>query len=197
MMSEYSYVEKPLLDQLRALGWEVIDQNGSVPTDPAASRRASFREVALREEFRTAVRSLNRLDDGRSWLTERQRDDLFDEVTEHPGKSLLEANEAAFKSLLKITADVNELTGEQDAEVRLVDFADPTRNRFLAISQFRIDTSGQVKPFIIPDIVLFVNGLPLVVIEAKDANLFMANPMHEAFEQLMPYTAVASIIPAG
>ena len=44
-MSEYLHVEKPFLDQLAALGWEVIDQGcGVVPTDPEKSLRTSFRQ---------------------------------------------------------------------------------------------------------------------------------------------------------
>ena len=72
--------------------------------------------------------------------------------------------------------------------VKLIDFEHPERNHFLAINQFRIDTPGAGKGFIIPDIVLFVNGLPLVVVECKDANEFTANPMDEAFQQLMRYS---------
>jgi type I restriction enzyme R subunit len=48
-MSEYSFVEKPFLDQLAALGWTVIDQGPGIPTEPAKSLRTSFREVSLRE----------------------------------------------------------------------------------------------------------------------------------------------------
>ena len=71
--------------------------------------------------------------------------------------------------------------------MRLIDFDDPERNRFHAINQFRVDTPGRVRPFIIPDIVLFVNGLPLVVIEAKIGSATAADPMHEAFTQLARY----------
>jgi hypothetical protein len=49
--------------------------------------------------------------------------------------------------------------------------------------QFRIDTPGCVKDCIIPDNVLFVNGMPLVVVEAKLASATEANPMYEAFVQ--------------
>ena len=84
--------------------------------------------------------------------------------------------------------DENELTGEEDPDVRLIDFHHPERNHFLAINQFRIDTPGGTKGCIIPDIVLFVNGMPLVVVECKDANQVQANPMYEAWRQLMRYT---------
>ena len=105
-----------------------------------------------------------------------------------PGKrSLLEANEAVQKLLFKAQVDRNEVTGEQDPTVRLIDFDNPERNCFHAINQFRVDTPGRVRPFIIPDIVLFVNGLPLVVIEAKIGSATTADPMHEAFTQLARY----------
>jgi type I restriction enzyme, R subunit len=83
--------------------------------------------------------------------------------------------------------DANELTGEADPVVKLIDLAHPERNMFHAINQFRVDTPGCVKNFIIPDIVLFVNGIPLVVVEAKIGDANTANPIHEAFVQLLRY----------
>ncbi len=72
--------------------------------------------------------------------------------------------------------------------MRLIDFQYPDRNQFHAINQFRINTPGRVKDFIIPDIVLFVNGIPMVVIECKDATEFTANPMYEAYLQIQRYS---------
>jgi hypothetical protein len=63
-----------------------------------------------------------------------------------------------------------------DSVVQLIDFAHPERNVFHAINQFRIDTPGCLKASIIPDIVLFVNGIPLVVVEAKIDDPNTANP---------------------
>jgi type I restriction enzyme, R subunit len=80
-MSEYFHVEKPFLDQLATLCWAVIDQgHGLIPSDPSASLRVSFREWLLPEVFRTSVRSLNLTSDGRAWLTDRQLDDLRDQI---------------------------------------------------------------------------------------------------------------------
>lgn len=186
-MSEYLHVEKPFLDQLRSLGWTVIDQGQGVPGDPAASLRTHFREWLLPDIFRTSVRTINRTLDGREWLTARQLEDLRDQLLRQPNRSLLEANEAVHALFLKAQVDVNELTGEPDPVVSLIDFVHPERNTFHAINQFRIDTPGCVKECIIPDIVLFVNGIPLVVIEAKIGDATTANPMHAAFEQLLRY----------
>jgi type I restriction enzyme R subunit len=187
-MSEYFHVEKPFLDQLASLGWTVIDQgHGIIPCEPTASLRKSFREWLLPELFRTSVRSLNRTADSRPWLTDRQLDDLRDQIIRQPSRTLLEANEAVQALFLKAQVDVNELTGEADPVVQLIDFAHPERNVFHAINQFRIDTPGCVKSCIIPDIVLFVNGIPLVVVEAKIGDPNTANPLHAAFEQLLRY----------
>ena len=187
-MSEYQNVEKPLLDQLAALDWQVIDQGPAFPSDPTKSLRPNFREVTLQDRFNQAVRSLNLTDDGQEWLTDKQLDELHDQLLHHPGASLLEANEAVLKLLYRAQVDQNEVTGEEYPNVKLIDFEHPGRNDFLAINQFRIDTPGGVKSCIIPDIVLFVNGLPLVVIECKDATHVQANPMEEAFKQLMRYS---------
>jgi type I restriction enzyme R subunit len=187
-VSEYSFVEKPFLDQLNALGWTVIDQGPGIPTDPTKSLRASFREVTLRDVFNQAVRAINTTADGRTWLTTKQLDELHDNLFSHSGRSLIENNEAVLKLLFRSQVDTNELTGEQYPNVKLIDFEHPERNRFHAINQFRTETPGATKGFIIPDIVLFVNGLPLVVIECKEANLFTSNPMFEAFQQLMRYS---------
>jgi type I restriction enzyme R subunit len=187
-MSEYLHVERPFLDQLGALGWTVVDQgHGIIPSEPAASLRVSFREWLLPEVFRNAVRGINRSAGGQEWLTERQLEDLRDQLIRHPSRTLLEANEAVQRLLFKTQVDVNEVTGEPDPVVQLIDFAHPERNVFHAINQFRIDTPGCVKNCIIPDIVLFVNGIPLMVVEAKIGDPNTANPIYEAFVQLLRY----------
>ncbi len=207
-MSEYTNVERPFLDKLRQLGWEVIDHNESVssysqltenvaaekshpyitgiPQDPSISLRSSFREIILEQEFRKSLKRINLTENGRTWLTEKQIDDVLREITTHPGVGLLEANQTVFKLLTQnTTVGVNELTGEQSPLVRFIDFRHPERNSFIAINQFRIDTPGASRSAIIPDIVLFVNGLPFVVIECKDKDV--AEPLSNAFIQINRY----------
>ncbi len=186
-MSEYTEVERPFLQQLAELGWTVIDQGTGVPQQATPSLRGNFRQWLLPEVFDSAVRAINRTDDGREWLTDRQLEDLRSQLLRHPNHTLLEANEAVQAMLFKAQTDSNELTGESDPVVRLIDFHNPANNQFHAINQFRIDTPGCVKAFIIPDIVLFVNGIPLVVVECKKGSETCANPMQEAFVQLQRY----------
>ena len=186
-MSEYTEVEQPFLEQLSELGWHIIDQGQEIPSDPARSHRASFRQWLLPEVFTQAVAAINPSANGGTWLTHKQLLDLQEQVLRQPGRTLLEANEAVQKLLFKAQVDTNEETGEQDPVARLIDFDTPENNHFLAINQFRIDTPGCVKQFIIPDIVLFVNGLPLAVVECKKGGPTCANPMAEAYVQLQRY----------
>ena len=187
-MSEYNIVEKPFLDQLDALGWEVIDQGTVIPHDPSKSLRNSFMEVTLEDTFKAAVKRLNTTDDGQFWLTDKQLNELHVEITSQSGTNLHVINEKVLNLLYRIQVDKNELTGEEEPNVSLIDFKSPNNNSYHAINQFRIDTPSGVKSFVIPDIVLFVNGLPLVVVECKDIALAEANPMAEAFKQLMRYS---------
>ncbi len=186
-MSEYKEVEHPFLKQLATLGWSIIDQGQGIPEAPGKSLRRSFREWLLPDVFFKAVSAINTTAAGEEWLTEKQLHDLHDQILRQPNRTLLEANEAIQKLLFKTQVDVNEITGEQDPIVKLIDFAHPQNNQFHAINQFRIDTPGCVKQFIIPDIVLFVNGIPLAVVECKKGGPTCANPMLEAFEQLQRY----------
>ena len=142
-MSEYDFVEKPFLDQLAALGWQVIDQGPAFPTDPAKSFRKSFREVVLRDIFQQSVRAINLTEDGCPWLIDKQLEELYEQITIQPGNSLLEANENALKLLYRTQVDVNELTGEQYPNVKLIDFRRPERNHFLAIEPIPYRYAGR------------------------------------------------------
>lgn len=186
-MPEYINVEKPFLEKLRALGWRVIDQGIGIPQEPQISFRESFRQVILPEVFKQSIRRINLTEDHQEWLTDKQLDEILFEIQNFRGKGLHEANKAIHGMLLKgISVGINELSGELDPTVRLVDFKNPATNSFIAINQFRVNTPGSTKQMIIPDIVLFLNGLPVVVVEAKDFDV--AEPLSEACEQIRSYS---------
>lgn len=186
-MAEYINVERPFLAKLAQLNWQVIDQGQGIPQNPAKSLRTGFRQVVLTDTFKQTVRRINRTAAGATWLTDKQLEDLLGELTDSGNLPLHEANKRVHQLLLKkAKVEENELTGEQDVMVKLIDFDNWDNNSFIAINQFRIDTPQSVKKMIIPDIVLFVNGLPLVVVEAKD--LEVSNPLSEAEKQIRKYS---------
>ena len=183
-MSEYQFIEKPLLTQLSSMGWDVHDLGSGIPSDPATSFRSSFREVVLAEQFKSAVARINAMEDGTEWLTPEQLDGLLEDFTDFGTDKLLSANQEFLERLYKWQVDKNELTGESSPVVKVIDFDNWENNTFTAINQFRIDTPGHTKGHVRPDIVLFVNGLPLVVIECKELSSNCTNPMFEGVDQL-------------
>lgn len=86
-MSEYSEVEQLFLQQLAALGWTVIDQGTGIPQDAGPSLRGNFRQWLLPEVFDTAVRAINRTNDGSAWLTDRQLEDLRGQLLRQPNRT--------------------------------------------------------------------------------------------------------------
>lgn len=186
-MSEYTNVEKPFLKKLIHLGWEpVVDQGEGIPQDSKPSFRKNFKEVVLEDIFKSSVRKLNLTEDGKEWLTDKQLDYLLRELTINTNANLHEANKTIHNLLLRgSSVDKNEITGRINPPVKFIDFKNPLNNSFVAVNQFRIDTPNTAKGHIRPDIVLFVNGLPLVVIEAKDEEY--SEPLSEAFIQIRRY----------
>lgn len=179
-MSEYTNVERPFLDKLREIGWTVIDKgNGGIPQDPAESMRNSFDEIVLKEEFYRMLSVLN------PWITTEQKDYCYEKITDNHG-ALIDVNRTIYKLLLEgiHLRTPNEQTGEENPTAKIINFDRYQQNSFIAINQFRVNTHN-IKPFIIPDIVCFVNGLPLVVIECKDEDV--SEPMSEAFTQIQRY----------
>lgn len=180
---ELNRVETPFLDQLRTLGWsdglnEVIALKLS--QSPAESYRDSFKEVVLMPKLREALMRIN------PWLTPQQLDEVVTRMTNFSTGKLIENNRTVLEMLLEgTTVDRNELTGETSPKVRYIDFKDISNNALTAISQFKVAIPG-TDHHIIPDIVLFINGLPIGVVECKSPKIIDAIP--EAIDQLMRYS---------
>lgn len=185
---ERDRVELPFIAQLKGLGWTYLEGD---TLDPRRTERTTFREVLLKDRLREALRKLNPDAAGAPWLDDARIEQAIHEL-EHPlgGLRLMEANEKATDLLLGGTAVAgdSERGHAGDQPVRFIDFAEPERNDFLVVNQFRVAPLASVgdRGHIIPDIVLFVNGIPLVVIECKSP--FVTNPTDEAIEQLLRYT---------
>lgn len=177
-LDEYSHVEKPFLEQLAGLGWDVLELQ--MQQQPEQSFRTTFSEVVLKPKLREALVKIN------PFLTDAQVDELERKITTFQKNSLLENNQQVLHYLLEnTTVSKNEQTGELSPTVRFIDFEKLENNNFIAISQFKVVVTG-TDHHIIPDMVLFVNGLPLVVVEAKSSKV--KEPIPEAIDQLMRYS---------
>ncbi|ARA92864.1 restriction endonuclease subunit R [Rhodothermaceae bacterium RA] len=175
--NERQSVELPLLKQLKDLGWTVLDLE--MQQDPADSYRTDFTQVVLEPRLRQALARIN------PWLEEDQIDELVRRITPGTG-SLLENNQHVLDLLLKGSpVDRNRQTGEQSPTAYYIDFDDQNKNDFLAVCQFKVRILGTEK-HIIPDVVCFINGLPVVVIECKSPKA--KEPIPEAIDQLLRYS---------
>lgn len=143
------------------------------------SKEREYTEVVLQQRLKNAIDKLN------PEIPADAREEAFKKALRTTTISLFENNQA-FHRMLTEGIDVKFGIGEGKAKtdkVWLVDFSNPTNNEFLAINQFTIIENHNNKR---PDIVLFVNGLPLVVIELKNAIDENADTK-AAFNQLQTY----------
>ena len=120
------------------------------------------------------------------WLEDDQVEEVVKQFTaSFPSTGLLENNKHLFQLLLENTSvSENRQSGEKSPTVRFADFATHDNNRFIAVCQFKVRVLG-TEHHIIPDVVLFLNGLPVVVIECKSPKVKDAIP--EAIDQLLRY----------
>lgn len=152
-------VEQALLEQLRRLGYSVVSDNTTGP-DGSAPERESHDVVVLHQRLADAVTRLN------PQLPPEAREDAIRKLTQNDLPNLLEENRRIHTLLtegvdVEYYADDGVLTA---GKVWLLDFDRPENNDWLAVQQFVV-ISGQTRRR--PDVVLFVNGLPLAVIELK------------------------------
>lgn len=181
---EWELVEEPLLRQLESLGWETIVWGQHSADDQLD--RASERDVLLERRFATALFNINLgTSDSTTWLdSARVKAAIAELKAVAHGTRLLEANQQSTELLLSGVSvpGLPDWDGGRDQTIDFIDGNNWAANDFLAISQFpvmRPGTSDRIKP----DVILFVNGIPLVVIEAKAPD----KEITAAIEQLRRY----------
>ena len=172
---ERQLVEAPALEQLKGLGWLHIDGTTLVPG--TSNHRSSLKDVVLTPNLEQAIKRIN------PWISEDNLRKVVREVTLIPPSTLMEANQWFWERLTQyFSVDQDLGSGRRGQTLKLIDFDNPENNEFLCVDQFKIQGPSQN---IIPDILLFVNGLPLGVIECKAP--FVTDPMAEGINQLRRY----------
>ena len=175
-----STVEAIALDWLVSLGWTVLPGPDIAPETPGAER-TDYGEVVLQGRLRSALARLN------PDLPTSELEDASRRLT-RPAGATLEARNRDFHRMLVAGVTVEYLDRDgriRGAQVRVLDFDEPDANDWLAVNQFTVVENRHERR---PDIVLFVNGLPLAVVELK-------NPVDEdatvwsALQQLQTYKA--------
>src|ERR1700761_6639888 len=179
-----SHIETFAIETLRNLGWQHI-HGVTIAPGGEQEQRESFEQVVLANRLRKAVDILN------PSIPSAAREQAVQKTLKIYNPDLLARNEAFHQMLVEKIKVPYQLDGfERSHEVALIDFSDTLNNEFLAVSQYTIVEKGQNKR---PDIILFVNGLPLVDIELKNASSESAT-LQKAFDQLQTYkSAIPSL----
>ena len=174
-----SVVEQAALDWFRALGYDVVG-GPDMPPGPHALRE-SYADTFFPSVMRGALARLN------PHLPAEALDDAFRKLARPEGSSP-EARNRAFHRLAVdgVTVEYRGAGGSiRGAPVRMFDFEQPSNNDWLVVNQFTVVESNHERR---PDIVLFVNGLPLAVIELKNPADEDAT-LRSAWQQLRTYQA--------
>ncbi len=191
-----SEIEIFSLDELKDLGFSYIPGPSIAPDgetvqgfrvgEPASpyggpEKRATYGDVVLKHTLEQAIHRLNPA------VPETARQEALKATLSVFSPQLIDANEAFQKMLAEgVPVTVRKDGQERGERVWLVDFQNPENNVFYAINQFTVIERNQNKR---PDVLLFVNGLPLVVIELKNPADKHAT-IRKAYDQIQTYKTV-------
>ena len=181
-LNEINHAEDPALRLLERLGWSYV------PREALASERGDEREVLLKGRLSRALLRLN------EWMTDEQAQRVIFDL-ERIDAFGMARNQAVHEYLtygMPLTVDTP--LGRETPDVRFFDFDDPRGglNEFVVTTQLRVRRGNERgslendERMVIPDLVLFVNGIPLVVMEAKSPSLLDVWK-HTAVRQLRRY----------
>ncbi|MFR3557846.1 MAG: type I restriction endonuclease [Paraclostridium sordellii] len=181
--NEDTLVEKPAIEYLVHLGYLYIDGKNLIPEN---NERDSLSEVILSKRMKESLKKLNPL----------LSDDSINKVIrnlqrpENLGSGLLEINEKIYDYIVNLQLTVDEIIDgkKEKLTVKLIDFDNIENNDFIVANQFVVKGEQET---IRPDIVIFINGMPIAVIECKspfkDGNSDENVGKYDGFEQLRRY----------
>lgn len=180
-----SDVEENVLAILESLGYEIIrgDNEDYLPGGRSALR-GDYSEVVLVERLREALRTIN------PSASEEAREQAVRQVLRSETQKLTADNESFHRMLVDgVDVPIQSEEGESYTKVWLFDFENPGNNDFLAVNQFTVIENKIERR---PDVILFVNGIPLLVLELKnladeDATIWTAYDQFQTYEEQLPY----------
>jgi type I restriction enzyme R subunit len=167
-----STIEEFVIELLQSEGWLYLS-----PEEQEAER-ADLGEVVLKNRLKRAIDDLN------PSISEEAKEQALRQVVNLPSQNLMDNNEAFHRMLTEgIEVEVMGEDGIKGDKVQLVDFKNVGNNEFLVCNQFTVIENNITKR---PDVVLFINGLPVIVIELKNPTDENAT-VQKAFTQLSNY----------
>ena len=185
-----SDIEQLVISLFREQGYEYIyapdiapefPSSGGVSEERGDDTRESYEQVLLLERLKNAIKRLNKS------VPAYAQAEAIKDIQRIASPELLANNEAFHKFLtegIPVSKRVDDM--ERGDRIWLIDFENPYNNDFVVANQFTVVENNNNKR---PDVILFVNGIPLVVIELKNA-ADENTTIHSAFRQIETYKAI-------
>ncbi|RFP52717.1 MAG: type I restriction endonuclease subunit R [Limnothrix sp. CACIAM 69d] len=178
-------VEQILLDQFQALGYTYL-ADGVTNPDGSQPEREAYADTILSQRLRAALDRLN------PTIPAEARDDAFKKIIATEKPNLIEENRRLHQALVEgidveFYAEDGTIRGDK---VYAIDFTNPDQNDWLVLNQFTVIENSHKRR---PDVVVFINGLPIAVIEIKKPGSSTA-PLTAAHNQLQTYKAQISAL---
>jgi len=175
-----SEIEQLAIDKLQDLGYTYL-LGPAIAPDGDTPERETYEQVLLIDRLKKAVKRINK------FIPADAQAEAIKEIQRIASPELLANNEAFHKLLTEGIPVSKQVDGDERGDrVWLIDFKNPYNNDFLVANQFTVVENNNNKR---PDVILFVNGIPLVVIELKNAVDENAT-INSAFKQIETYKSI-------
>ncbi len=175
-----NHIEYLSIEILQSLGWDYVNGVEIAPT-AEHSERESYEQILLLNRLRRAVEKIN------PDIPEEYREEAIKKLDRINTPNLIENNKTFHTYLTeKVKVSYQEDGFDRSYEVALIDFDNPDNNEYLAVNQYIITEKNQN---IRTDVLLFINGIPLVLIELKNA-LDENATIEKAYKKLQSYKAI-------
>lgn len=172
-------IEQYSIEELQKMGFQYV-HGVTISPDGESAERSAYDDIILKQRLLNAITKLN------PSIPANACNQALNEVLRIGSPDVLTNNEAFHRFLTEGVPVTYQKNGEEKNDyVWLIDFANPLNNEFLVVNQYTIIEKNNNKR---PDVLLFVNGIPLVVIELKNAADENAT-IRKAYEQLQTYKA--------
>lgn len=174
-------IEQSILETLRGMNWQILH---GPDIGPDGNSERDYRDMVLNERLKAALLKLN------PSIPQPALDEAFKKIVRIDEPTLLENNQALHKLIVDgVPVQYRNASGDiKHDQAQIIDFEHPTQNEFVAVNQLTILQGDYNRR---PDVVLFVNGLPLVLMELKNAADSKAD-LQSAYRQIQTYKSEIS-----
>jgi type I restriction enzyme R subunit len=160
-LTENYLVEQSAIDWFKEIGYSYIHGSELIPDN---NERESYRHSVLKNRFITSIKKIN------PWISENFSEEIYKKVIEFDHPDFFIKGKMFYELLtngVKLTFRDKE---EKTKIVKIIDFENIENNEFLIANQFKVEYQYEREQYRKPDLVLFINGLPIAVFEFKSFN---------------------------